>query len=159
MCQFNYPLICFTVETVGSDSDQNKDMRHLDLAVTEQNIDDLASTYAYFAAYQTFTFPRNNVKSRRNTIFSWNSTLPASLKQSKKTQNYKSRRHHSLDYWNSTFQRDSSNFCAETVSITTSNMLTEHEIDALYKAQAQANNPVLMQKNPVPNRKKSETTV
>ena len=141
------------------DPDQNEDMRHLDLAVTEQNIEALANTYAYFAAYESSTFPRKDIRSRQNSLFNWHSTLPVSLKQSKKTHNYPNRRHHSLDFWNSSFEGDSPNLAAETVSITTSNMLTEHEIDSLYKAQTLTRNPVLTQKNSTVRRKKSETTV
>ena len=142
----------FTVEK-PTDSEQHEDMRHLDLAVTEQNIDDLANTYANWTAQQASTFPRNDFRNRKHSILSWHSYLQAPSKRSKNPEKFNERRHHSLDYWNCSFERDSPDKCAETVSITTSNMLTEQEIDALYKkAHARFKKPKL-------KRKKSETTV
>ena len=126
-------------------------MRHLDLAVTEQNLDDLVNVYAQYSTDQVSTFPRNDARKREKHSFDWYSTLPASSKHCKNHLSY-NRRHHSVDYWNYGFDRDYRDHCTETVSITTSNMLTEHEIDHLFKKHTSTKNPVLM-------RKKSETTV
>ena len=132
---------------VDESVDPHDDMRHLDLAVTEQNIDVLAAT---FAAQHARTLPRkSNAGGKKYTNICY-STLPISLDVSKTGKQSNS------DYWNETYDHgDSTVECVETVSVTTSNMLTEYEIDALFKAQSKEQ-PLKSVKR---CKKKSETAV
>ena len=116
-----------------------EDMRHLDLAVTAQNIEALASTYADYPMQPAATLPRKSCQGKRK--WSLYSTLPATRKQSNSLSVGLGCGPSAFGYCNDMYERGDSPY-DETVSITTSKMLTEEEIDILYKAHLRTKEPI-----------------